>query len=72
LVGRDLSVFLKKKFQELVGEGTAAPQEVEVVMGRKLQVCAKFYIAEARTEHISLLLSNFSYFLFSSSGSIGS
>ncbi|XP_045809967.1 AFG1-like ATPase isoform X1 [Trifolium pratense] len=55
LVGRDLSVFLKKKFQELVGEGTATPQEVEVVMGRTLQVCAKIYIAEARTEHISVV-----------------
>ncbi|WJX96747.1 peroxisome-assembly ATPase [Trifolium repens] len=52
LVGRDLSVFLKKKFQELVGEGTATPQEVEVVMGRKLQVplgangCAYFTFEE--------------------------
>jgi hypothetical protein len=56
LVGRDLSVFLKKKFQELVGEGTATPQEVEVVMGRKLQVCAKFYIAEAHTEHMTVII----------------
>lgn len=28
-----------QKFKELLGEHTAHPQEVEVVMGRKLQVC---------------------------------
>lgn len=32
---------LREKFQYLVGQHTAAPQEVEVVMGRKLQVSAK-------------------------------
>ncbi|XP_061347468.1 uncharacterized protein LOC133292981 isoform X1 [Gastrolobium bilobum] len=38
LVGRDLSGLLKQKFQQLIGEGTATPQEVEVVMGRTLHV----------------------------------
>ncbi|KAK9106987.1 hypothetical protein Syun_022998 [Stephania yunnanensis] len=37
-VGENLSVFLKQKFEHLIGEHTAGPQEVEVVMGRKLQV----------------------------------
>ncbi|KAI3775338.1 hypothetical protein L1987_49910 [Smallanthus sonchifolius] len=44
--------FLMQKFKELVGEHTARPQEVEVVMGRKLQVplgangCAYFPFEE--------------------------
>ncbi|XP_004507775.1 uncharacterized protein [Cicer arietinum] len=52
LVGRDSSGFLKKKFQQLIGEVTATPQEVEVVMGRTLQVrlgangCAYFQFEE--------------------------
>lgn len=52
LVGRHLSGLLKQKFQQLIGEQTAAPQEVEVVMGRKLQVplgangCALFPFEE--------------------------
>lgn len=38
-IGEDLSVLLKQKFQLLIGEKTVAtPQQVEVVMGRKLQV----------------------------------
>ncbi|KAK9116144.1 hypothetical protein Sjap_015091 [Stephania japonica] len=37
-VGENLSVFLKQKFEHLIGEHTAGRQEVEVVMGRKLQV----------------------------------
>ncbi|XP_047939132.1 AFG1-like ATPase isoform X1 [Salvia hispanica] len=37
-VGKHLSGLLKKKFHQLIGEQTASPQEVEVVMGRKLQV----------------------------------
>ncbi|KAL5563939.1 hypothetical protein UlMin_033686 [Ulmus minor] len=37
-IGQDLSAFLKEKFQELIGQEKAVPQEVEVVMGRKLQV----------------------------------
>ncbi|OVA13125.1 ATPase [Macleaya cordata] len=37
-VGKELSDFLKQKFQELIGEHSASPHEVEVVMGRKLQV----------------------------------
>ncbi|XP_014510273.1 AFG1-like ATPase isoform X1 [Vigna radiata var. radiata] len=51
-VGGDLSGFLKQRFQQLIGEGTATPQEVEVVMGRKLQVplgangCAYFPFEE--------------------------
>ncbi|KAJ9162913.1 hypothetical protein P3X46_022650 [Hevea brasiliensis] len=51
-VGKDLSGLLKLKFQELVGEQTAGPQEVEVVMGRTLQVplgadgCAYFSFEE--------------------------
>ncbi|KAH6772300.1 AFG1-like ATPase family protein [Perilla frutescens var. hirtella] len=51
-VGRHLSGLLKQKFQQLIGEQTAAPQEVEVVMGRKLQVplgangCALFPFEE--------------------------
>ncbi|KAF7806581.1 AFG1-like ATPase isoform X1 [Senna tora] len=52
LVGRELSGFLRQKFQQLVGERTPTPQEVEVVMGRKLQVplgangCAYFTFEE--------------------------
>ncbi|KAK7854947.1 afg1-like atpase [Quercus suber] len=37
-IGKDLSGFLKQKFQQLIGEQTASPQEVEVVMGRTLQM----------------------------------
>ena len=37
-VGKDLSDFLKQKFEELVGSQRASPQEVEVVMGRTLRV----------------------------------
>ncbi|KAK7388421.1 hypothetical protein VNO78_23237 [Psophocarpus tetragonolobus] len=52
LVGRDLSGFLKQKFHQLIGEGTATTQEVEVVMGRALHVplgangCAYFSFEE--------------------------
>lgn len=42
-IGKDLSVFLKQKFQQLIGQDKACPQEVEVVMGRTLQVFAKLY-----------------------------
>ncbi|KAL5538872.1 hypothetical protein UlMin_044188 [Ulmus minor] len=51
-IGQDLSAFLKEKFQELIGQEKAVPQEVEVVMGRKLQVplgangCAYFPFEE--------------------------
>ncbi|XP_028075409.1 AFG1-like ATPase, partial [Camellia sinensis] len=34
----ELSALLKQKFEKLIGEQTACPQEVEVVMGRTLQV----------------------------------
>lgn len=37
-VGRHLSGLLKQKFQQLIGEQIPSPREVEVVMGRKLQV----------------------------------
>ncbi|GFP85474.1 lactation elevated protein 1 [Phtheirospermum japonicum] len=52
LVGKHLSGLLKQKFQQLIGEQVAVPQEVEVVMGRKLQVplgangCAYFPFEE--------------------------
>lgn len=39
-VGKDSSEVMKRKFRDLIGEHEAGPQEVEVVMGRKLQVCA--------------------------------
>lgn len=52
-VGKDSSAYLLQKFQQLIGEHTTArPQEVEVVMGRKLQVplgangCAYFPFEE--------------------------
>ncbi|KAM6549883.1 hypothetical protein CsatB_021559 [Cannabis sativa] len=51
-VGKDLSDFLKQRFEELIGEHKAGPQEVEVVMGRTLQVplaadgCALFTFEE--------------------------
>ncbi|KAF3949322.1 hypothetical protein ACB098_01G335600 [Castanea mollissima] len=51
-IGKDISGFLKQKFQQLIGEHTAGPQEVEVVMGRTLQVplgangCAYFPFEE--------------------------
>lgn len=57
LVGRDLSGFLKQNFQRLIGEGTTAtPQEVEVVMGRTLHVCGKFYIADTYREQITIII----------------
>ncbi|CAN1166883.1 AFG1-like ATPase [Linum perenne] len=51
-VGRDISGLLKQKFHELVGEHKVGSQEVEVVMGRTLQVplaadgCAYFQFEE--------------------------
>ncbi|KAK6127002.1 hypothetical protein DH2020_039251 [Rehmannia glutinosa] len=51
-VGKHLSGLLKQKFQQLIGDQEAVPQEVEVVMGRKLQVplgangCAYFPFEE--------------------------
>ncbi|CAL5421961.1 unnamed protein product [Camellia sinensis] len=51
-VGKELTGLLKQKFQHLVGEHTAHPQQVEVVMGRTLQVplgangCAYFSFEE--------------------------
>lgn len=52
-VGKDSSAYLLQKFQQLIGEHTTArPQEVEVVMGRKLKVplgangCAYFPFEE--------------------------
>ena len=51
-IGKDMSGFLKQKFQQLIGEHTASPQEVEVVMGRTLQVSAKLYCAMAYAEHV--------------------
>ncbi|XP_073278565.1 uncharacterized protein [Primulina huaijiensis] len=51
-VGLHLSSILKQKFEQLIGEQVAVPQEVEVVMGRKLQVplgangCAYFPFEE--------------------------
>ncbi|KAJ4954177.1 hypothetical protein NE237_031009 [Protea cynaroides] len=37
-VGEVFSGLLKQKFEQLIGEHSACPQEVEVVMGRRLQV----------------------------------
>ncbi|KAG6427805.1 hypothetical protein SASPL_112052 [Salvia splendens] len=37
-VGKHVSNVVEQKFRELIGEKVAAPDEVEVVMGRKLQV----------------------------------
>ena len=51
-IGKDISGFLKQKFQQLIGEHTASPQEVEVVMGRTLQVSTKLYCAMAYAEHV--------------------
>lgn len=51
-VGKDSSEVMKQKFWDLIGEHEAGPQEVEVVMGRKLQVplgangCAYFEFEE--------------------------
>ncbi|XP_062105806.1 uncharacterized protein LOC133817335 [Humulus lupulus] len=51
-VGKGLSDFLKQRFEELIGQHKAGPQEVEVVMGRTLQVplaadgCAYFTFEE--------------------------
>ncbi|GMP36115.1 hypothetical protein CsSME_00008332 [Camellia sinensis var. sinensis] len=51
-VGKELTGLFKQKFQHLVGEHTAHPQQVEVVMGRTLQVplgangCAYFPFEE--------------------------
>lgn len=40
-IGKDSLELLKQKFRELIGEHEARPREVEVVMGRTLQVCSK-------------------------------
>ncbi|KAL6185478.1 hypothetical protein ACLB2K_041611 [Fragaria x ananassa] len=51
-VGKDLSSFLQGKFQELIGDHEAHPEEAEVVMGRTLKVplgangCAYFPFEE--------------------------
>ncbi|KAK2994256.1 hypothetical protein RJ640_013155, partial [Escallonia rubra] len=51
-IGENLSDLLKQKFDQLIGDHAAGPQEVEVVMGRKLQVplgangCAYFPFEE--------------------------
>ncbi|KAJ4833114.1 hypothetical protein Tsubulata_006216 [Turnera subulata] len=51
-VGKDLSNLLRQKFEELIGGQAASEQEVEVVMGRTLQVplgangCAYFPFEE--------------------------
>lgn len=51
-VGSDLSIILKQKFYQLLGEHRAVPQEVEVIMGRTLRVplgangCAYFPFEE--------------------------
>ncbi|KAM6563801.1 hypothetical protein CsatB_023799 [Cannabis sativa] len=50
--GKDLSDFLKQRFEKLIGEHKAGPQDVQVVMGRTLQVplaadgCALFTFEE--------------------------
>lgn len=64
LVGRDSSGFLNKKFQQLIGEDTATPQEVEVVMGRTLQVCAKFNIVSTHEYYYYCYQSFTIFFLF--------
>ncbi|KAL2481073.1 AFG1-like ATPase family protein [Abeliophyllum distichum] len=52
IVGTNLSSLVSRKFQQLVGEHRAVQQDVEVVMGRKLQVplgangCAYFSFEE--------------------------
>lgn len=52
-VGKDLSSILKQKFYQLVGEHRAVPQEVEVVMGRTLQVCLQSqYFLEMNKSHV--------------------
>ncbi|KAL9445449.1 hypothetical protein AB3S75_018445 [Citrus x aurantiifolia] len=51
-VGKDSSEVMKRKFRDLIGEHEAGPEEVEVLMGRKLQVplgangCAYFEFEE--------------------------
>ncbi|XP_010438505.1 PREDICTED: lactation elevated protein 1-like [Camelina sativa] len=51
-IGKDISGLIKQKFQQLVGDQSAGPQVVEVVMGRKLEVplaadgCAYFRFEE--------------------------
>ncbi|PIN22077.1 putative ATPase [Handroanthus impetiginosus] len=51
-VGKHLSTLINQKFRQLIGEHIAVPQEVEVLMGRKLQVplgakgCAYFPFEE--------------------------
>uniref|UniRef100_A0A2P2K7P6 Lactation elevated protein 1 n=1 Tax=Rhizophora mucronata TaxID=61149 RepID=A0A2P2K7P6_RHIMU len=51
-IGKDLSGVLRQKFQQLIGEEAAVPLQVEVVMGRTLQVplgangCAYFLFEE--------------------------
>lgn len=43
-VGKDLSGLLKEKFQQLLGDHEAHPEEAEVVMGRTLKVFFSGYL----------------------------
>ncbi|KAL8040920.1 hypothetical protein ABFX02_10G131400 [Erythranthe guttata] len=51
-IGKHSSLLLNQKFRQLIGENVAIPKEVEVIMGRKLQVpfsatgCAYFRFEE--------------------------
>lgn len=48
-IGKDISGLLEQKFQQLVGDQTASPQVVEVVMGRKLEVFFVYSLTDAST-----------------------
>ncbi|EYU37126.1 hypothetical protein MIMGU_mgv11b018242mg, partial [Erythranthe guttata] len=51
-IGKHSSLLLNQKFRQLIGENVAIPKEVEVIMGRKLQIpfsatgCAYFRFEE--------------------------
>lgn len=51
-VGKDLSGLLKEKFQQLLGDHEARPEEAEVVMGRTLKVFFLVSFGEACATHI--------------------
>ncbi|XP_077238217.1 uncharacterized protein LOC143879623 isoform X2 [Tasmannia lanceolata] len=55
LIGNEYSGLLKQNFQQLIGKYTASPQEVEVVMGRKLQCVFFRFHWELMDVHILLL-----------------
>lgn len=68
-VGKDLSGLLKEKFQQLLGDHEAHPEEAEVVMGRTLKVFFLVSFGEVCAMHI---IESHSFSIWKSSIFLGS